>query len=118
MNKKTEERLKTIFGLLSQINKSFPKNNLVESLDEQLSYLLDDLTVQQTNDSKPVTNKLEASIKAKLQVLSEVKKDLNYQKENKCKLDNQEKTVNLTISYVDRKIKYYKEQLEKIYEKD
>jgi hypothetical protein len=113
--KEIENRTKTIVSLLSELNKQFPKNLLINKLDEEINFLMDDLSEQPDffNNNQKVSNetKIEIATKAKLHVLSEVKKDLEFQIKNRCSLENQKTTVEQSIKYVDRKVNYYKNNL-------
>lgn len=121
MNTNIETRFKTIFSYLSFLNTAFPNNNTIKAIDKEFSYLLDELeelpvgvSNVPTESTTDKTQRVISSLKAKLQVLNEIKSDLNFQKENRCQLENQQDAVKLSIKYVDRKIKYYNDNLNKI----
>ena len=115
--KQIESRIKTIVSVLSELNKSFPKNPLINKLDEEINFLMDDITEQQLSFNRSDKNKvsdevkLKIATKAKLHILTEVRKDLEYQLANRCNLENQKEAVHQSIKYVDRKLGYYKKNV-------
>lgn len=118
--KQIESRIKTIVLVLSELNKQFPKNPLINQLDEHINFIMDDisdgLSFNRSDETAPKHKVLDAvkltiARKAKLHILTEVRKDLEYQLANRCKLENQKETVEQSIKYIDRKLGYYKKGL-------
>ena len=118
--KQIESRIKSIILVLSELNKQFPKNPLINQLDEHINVLMDDiadgLSFNRSDETAPKHKvsdavKLTIARKAKLHILTEVRKDLEYQLANRCKLENQKETVEQSIKYIDRKLGYYKKGL-------
>jgi|688.fasta_scaffold625418_1 ribonuclease I len=126
MEKELNEYFAQLMSISNELRKSGSDKKLLESLEIkiiQLSEFLNDnnfnstnsnIEVKENNNQHDLNNTLRISIKAKLTVLDDVIRDLNYQKEHKSNLDNQQKSVNLAMSYVNRKIKYYIDRLEEL----
>lgn len=131
MEKELNEYFAQLMSISNDLRKSGSDNKLLEKLEIkiiQLSEFINDNNFNDTNfnnnNTIPViteksneidlNNTLRISIKAKLTVLEDVIRDLNYQKEHKSNLENQQKSVNLATSYVNRKIKYYLGRLEEL----
>jgi ribonuclease I len=127
MEKELNEYFAQLMSISNDLRKSGSDNKLLEKLEIkiiQLADFINDNNFNDTNNTIPViteksnqhdlNNTLRISIKAKLTVLEDVIRDLNYQKEHKSNLENQQKSVNLATSYVNRKIKYYLGRLEEL----
>jgi ribonuclease I len=126
MERELNEYFTQLMSISNELRKSGSDKKLLESLEIkiiQLSEFLNDnnfnstnsnIEVKENNNQHDLNNTLRISIKAKLTVLDDVIRDLNYQKEHKSNLDNQQKSVNLAMSYVNRKIKYYIDRLEEL----
>lgn len=130
MEKELNEYFAQLMSISNDLRKSGSDNKLLEKLEIKIIQLADFINDNVFNDTNfnnntiPViteksneidlNNTLRISIKAKLTVLEDVIRDLNYQKEHKSNLENQQKSVNLATSYVNRKIKYYLGRLEEL----
>jgi hypothetical protein len=130
MEKELNEYFAQLMSISNDLRKSGSDNKLLEKLEIKIIQLADFINDNNFNDTNfnnntiPViteksneidlNNTLRISIKAKLTVLEDVIRDLNYQKEHKSNLENQQKSVNLATSYVNRKIKYYLGRLEEL----
>ena len=126
MERELNEYFTQLMSISNELRKSGSDKKLLESLEIkiiQLSEFLNDnnfnstnsnIEVKENNNQHDLNNTLRISIKAKLTVLDDVIRDLNYQIEHKSNLDNQQKSVNLAMSYVNRKIKYYIDRLEEL----
>ena len=128
MEKELNEYFAQLMSISNDLRKSGSDNKLLEKLEIkiiQLSEFINDNDFNDTNNNDiqvkeinnnqhDLNNTLRISIKAKLTVLEDVIRDLNYQKEHKSNLENQQKSVNLATSYVNRKIKYYLGRLEEL----
>jgi len=128
MEKELNEYFTQLMSISNELRKSGSDTKLLESLEIkiiQLSEFINDndfnnnsnnnIQVKEINNNQhDLNNTLRISIKAKLTVLEDVIRDLNYQKEHKSNLENQQKSVNLATSYVNRKIKYYLGRLEEL----
>jgi hypothetical protein len=131
MEKELNEYFAQLMSISNDLRKSGSDNKLLEKLEIKIIQLADFINDNDFNDTNfnnnntiPViteksneidlNNTLRISIKAKLTVLEDVIRDLNYQKEHKSNLENQQKSVNLATSYVNRKIKYYLGRLEEL----
>lgn len=130
MERELNEYFAQLMSISNDLRKSGSDNKLLEKLEIKIIQLADFINDNYFNDTNfnnnkiPViteksneidlNNTLRISIKAKLTVLEDVIRDLNYQKEHKSNLENQQKSVNLATSYVNRKIKYYLGRLEEL----
>ena len=128
MEKELNEYFAQLMSISNDLRKSGSDNKLLEKLEIKIIQLSEfindndfnnnnnnDIQVKEINNNQhDLNNTLRISIKAKLTVLEDVIRDLNYQKEHKSNLENQQKSVNLATSYVNRKIKYYLGRLEEL----
>lgn len=128
MERELNEYFTQLMSISNELRKSGSDTKLLESLEIKIIQLSEfindndfnnnsnnDIQVKEINNNQhDLNNTLRISIKAKLTVLEDVIRDLNYQKEHKSNLENQQKSVNLATSYVNRKIKYYLGRLEEL----
>lgn len=126
MEKELNEYFAQLMSISNDLRKSGSDNKLLEKLEIKIIQLADFINDNDFNNNNTIpviteksneidlNNTLRISIKAKLTVLEDVIRDLNYQKEHKSNLENQQKSVNLATSYVNRKIKYYLGRLEEL----
>ena len=128
MERELNEYFTQLMSISNELRKSGSDSKLLESLEIKIIQLSEfindndfnnnsnnDIQVKEINNNQhDLNNTLRISIKAKLTVLEDVIRDLNYQKEHKSNLENQQKSVNLATSYVNRKIKYYLGRLEEL----